>query len=48
MGKLQLLEQLMGGPVTPQDALRGLSLEELEERYRDCQARYDNQFKRPS
>lgn len=48
MGKLQMLEQLMGGPVTPQDALQGLSLEELEERYRDCQARYDSQFKRPS
>ena len=48
IGKLQVLEELMGEGVTPEEALRAMSLEDLEQRYRECQARYDAQFKRPA
>ncbi len=48
IGKLQLLEEMMGGPVTPAEALRALSFEELEARYRECQQRYDARFKQVS
>jgi hypothetical protein len=47
MGKLQVLQDLLGEAVTPGEVLRALSVEELEKRYRDCQARYDAQFRRP-
>lgn len=48
IGKLQLLEEMMGGPVTPTEGLRALSFEELESRYRACQQRYDSRFKSAS
>ena len=45
IGRLQLLEEMMGTPVTPGEVLRALSLEELELRYRACQQRYSERFK---
>jgi hypothetical protein len=48
IGKVQMLEELLGEAVTPEESLRALRLAGLEERYRDCQARYDAWFKRTS
>jgi hypothetical protein len=47
-GKLRLLEGLLGEPVTSEEDLSELTLEDIERRYQECQARYDRQFKRPS
>ena len=47
IGKLQMLEELLGEPVATEETLRALSLDALEKRYLDCQARYDARFKRP-
>lgn len=45
IGKLQLLEQLMGFPQTSNDVLSGLAPAEIERRYWELQRKYDAQFK---
>lgn len=45
IGKLQLLEQLMGAPISPSENLAGLSLAELKGRFADLHLRYEARFK---
>lgn len=45
IGKLQLLEHLMGLPQTTSEAFSGVEVAEMERRYWDLQSKYDAQFK---
>ncbi len=46
IGRLHVLEELMNEPATPKETLHALTPEELEIRFRECQRRYDERFKR--
>jgi hypothetical protein len=46
IGKIQLLEQMLGGECTPLKILEGLGLPELEERFTTLEQKYASQFKR--
>jgi predicted transposase/invertase (TIGR01784 family) len=45
IGKIQLLEELMGSPVTPHTTLTEFSVEELEARYQTLLLAYEERFK---
>lgn len=44
-GRLQVLEQLLGVPMTPETELDSVSVEEIERRFHARQAEYDAKFK---
>ncbi len=44
-GKLEMLEKHMGEPPTPEETLDALTVEELEQRFRECRRRYDERLK---
>ena len=48
IGRLQVLEELSGLPVTPEEELRDLSPAELENRFRERQRHYESRFKGPA
>ncbi|MFN0075701.1 MAG: Rpn family recombination-promoting nuclease/putative transposase [Prosthecobacter sp.] len=45
LGKVQVLQELMGLPVTPREELADLAVAELESRFQELQRRYESQFK---
>lgn len=46
-GKMQLLQSLMGLPVSPDAELAGLSVPEIESRFTELEHRYKTEFRRP-
>ena len=46
IGKIQLLEQMMGLPETPSESFRGISHEEIRQRFEGLQNTYNLKFKR--
>ena len=45
IARVQLIERLLEKPVTPEDVLASLSIEELERRFATLEAEYSARFK---